>query len=149
MGREVIFSRKKKETKLESIQGMTTKELLSLGEDVFYRILKEIGEGAPRERARRLPLQGRPGNDWNSEVLEIFKTTKGKIYFSVYHQLHHTDTTLLVPFSEFMSPGDWRGRSSEMDRYGGETTVYCTYTPDDKAGVIREILREYVSQGHK
>lgn len=145
----ILFGRHKVETKLKAVREMGRDELLGLDNNVFQRILKETGSGFKEERTRRLTFTRAIGNDWNSEISEIYRTSSSKIGLIVYHQLSSTDTTLCVSLSEFLSPGKWVGESYERDRYGMEKVKYCIYTPDQKAEVIREILITYLKKKYQ
>lgn len=147
MGTLTLFGRIKKETKLKSIKEATTEDLLRVSENVFIRILKDIGK-VKYKGYREIYLCPAPGNDWNSDIPRIYSHRR-KVYLEIYHQLSNTDKYLTVPLSEFLCSGDWRGISYETDIHGFENPRYCTYTSGYKAEVVRKILEIYVEAKFK
>ena len=62
-----------------------------------------------------------------------------------YVQMDSTDTNHFEPYSNFSKDGDYTGKVFTTNRYGNSVPYYFTYDDrQDKAGVIKSILLEYV-----
>ena len=69
---------------------------------------------------------------------------KGKVYVNVYIQNEDTDTDKGELLSVFLKRGDFNTKAYFTNRYGDDIPTYVTYTPDDKAKVIKSILLHYL-----
>ena len=147
---EEIFKRYRPEKKLEMIKNFTHAELFGITKKTILRIIKEVGEGeASKERSKfkRLPLENRVGNSWNSVVETIYNWKKDEVYMEVYIQGDDTDTTDTCRIDDFINVRYETVTCAKLHEYfrdGYEHTMVANYNRDDRAKVIREILNTYV-----
>lgn len=145
-----LFKRTGARKKLGIINSLTDSELLQTSEDTIKRILKEAGHGKPRSRNKHLGISSdyRSGNDWNSNVVAV-NLEKGELWMDIYVQYSNTDTTTCERYNDFFKRGVYRGHIVESDRYGNPQTYYFNYSEEDKARVIKSILRQYIFNKYK
>ena len=142
---ELLFSRKTAKKKLEIVNNLTEKELLSVKKETFVRIIKEAGQGAPKSRNKvlRISQDRQEGNDWNS-TLELIEIYKKEVFVGLYVQYGNTDKSIYSFFENFFSDGEYRTHVNYSDRYGQQKIAYFYYSQRDKARCIRSILLEYL-----
>ena len=142
-----IFSRTSPEKKIEAINRFTESELLSVTSETVKRIVKETGFSIKKYgRDKELVISSDfiSGNNWNS-TLEAISIIGGCLHVRLYIQLNHTDTYICETFSKFFGHGQYRGKTTETNRYGDEIPHYCFYDKDDKARCMRSILLQFVN----
>ena len=142
---ELLFSRTTANKKLEIVNNLTEKELLSAKKETFVRMIKEAGKSAPKSRNKvlRISLDRQEGNDWNS-TLEQIEIYKKEVFVGLYVQYGNTDKSICSFFENFFADGEYRTSVNYSDRYGQQKIAYFYYSPRDKARCIRSILLEYL-----
>ena len=140
-----LFKRYAPKKKLEIINNLSTSELLATTPETIKRIAKEAGRsiGKSRDKVLHIDQDRRSGNNWNSSV-EAIEYINGNLYLNVYFQMDSTDTNICVKHEVFFKGGEYTGRHYTTNRYGDSVLHYFTYDRNDKAGVIKSILLEYV-----
>ena len=140
-----LFKRYAPKKKLEIINNLSTSELLLTTPETLMRIIKEAGTrvGSVRSKVLRISSARRSGNNWNSMV-EGFEIHRGKLMLDIYVQMDSTDTNHFEPYSNFSKDGDYTGKVFTTNYHGDSVPHYFTYDRQDKAGVIKSILLEYV-----
>ena len=142
-----IFSRTSPEKKIEAINKFTESELLSVTSETVKRIVKETGHSIKKYgRDKELAISGKlqAGNNWNS-TLEAISIIGGCLHVRLYIQLDHTDTYICETFSQFFKHDQYRGKTTETNRYGDKVPHYCFYDRDDKARCMRSILLQFIN----
>lgn len=145
-----LFKRYKPENKLAIIDKLTTIELFNVSPETILRCIKEAGNGDSRKarsRYKNLRLKNRVGNGWNSTVECIYNGKKDAVYLSVYIQGDDTDTICECRLSALLNGSDYDITFAELNesfRNGYSHTVIARYDKEDRARVIREILKSYV-----
>ena len=127
------------------VNALTKDELLSVTEQTITRIVKEVGANYPKSRDKKMYIKSglRCGNNWNSEI-DFLDYIKGKVYVNVYIQNEDTDTDKGELLSVFLKRGDYNIKAFFTNRYGDDIPTYVTYTPVDKAMVVKSILLHYL-----
>ena len=140
-----LFKRYAPKKKLEIINNLSTSELLATTPETLMRIVKEAGTrvGSVRSKVLRISSARRSGNNWNSTV-EAVEIHRGKLMLDIYVQMDSTDTNHFEPYSNFSKDGNYTGKVYTTNRYGDQVPIYFIYDREDKAGVIKSILLEYV-----
>ena len=140
-----LFKRYAPKKKLEIINNLSTSELLAISTETLMRIIKEAGTrvGTVRSKVLRISSARRSGNNWNSTV-EAVEIHRGKLMLDIYVQMDSTDTNHFEPYSNFGKDGDYTGKVFTTNYYGDSVPHYFTYDRQDKVGVIKSILLEYV-----
>ena len=140
-----LFKRYAPKKKLEIINNLTTTELLNTTTEAIKRIVKEAGKsiGKSRDKTLRINRDRQAGNDWNSTVEDV-EFIKGNLYLNIYFQTDHTDTNISEKYATFMQGDEYHGKHYTTNRYGDQVPTYLIYNREDKAGVIKSILLEYV-----
>lgn len=140
-----LFKRYAPKRKLEIINNLTTAELLTTTPETLMRIVKEAGTkaGTARSKVLRISSKRRSGNDWNSTI-ESVEIHRDKLVLDIYVQMDSTDTNHFEPYSNFSKDGNYTGKVYTTNRYGDQVPNYFIYNQEDKAGVIKSILLEYV-----
>ena len=140
-----LFKRYAPKKKLEIINNLSTSELLTISTETLMRIIKEAGTrvGSVRSKVLRISSARRSGNNWNSMV-EGFEIHRGKLMLDIYVQMDSTDTNHFEPYSNFSKDGDYTGKVYTTNRYGDQVPNYFIYDRENKAGIIKSILLEYV-----
>ena len=140
-----LFKRYAPKKKLEIINNLTTAELLNTSTETLMRIVKEAGTrvGTVRSKVLRISSARRSGNNWNSTV-EAVEIHRGKLVLDFYVQMDSTDTNHFEPYSNFSKDGNYTGKVYTTNRYGDQVPIYFIYDRENKAGVIKSILLEYV-----
>lgn len=144
-----LFKRYAPKKKLEIINNLTTDELLSVTLETIRRITKETGRsiGKSRNRVLRISNDRRSGNNWNSTV-EAVEFINGNLYLNIYFQMDNTDTNICEKYLDFFKGEEYHGKHYTTNRFGDQIPNYFTYNREDKAGVIKSILLEYVYTKH-
>ena len=139
-----LFKRYAPKKKLEIINNLTTAELLNTSTETLMRIVKEAGTrvGTIRSKVLRISSERRSGN--NNSTVEAVEIHRGKLMLDIYVQMDSTDTNHFEPYSNFSKDGDYTGKVFTTNYYGDSIPHYFTYNREDKAGVIKSILLEYV-----
>ena len=142
---QIIFTKTKPKKKLEIINNLSTSELLAPTPDTIKRIAKESGSniGKSRDKVLRISHNRQSGNNWNSSV-EAIEYIKGNLYLNVYFQMDSTDTNICVKHEVFFKGDEYHGKHYTTNRYGDEVPNYFIYDREDKAGVIKSILLEFL-----
>lgn len=142
---EELFKRYAPKKKLEIINNLTAAELLATTPETLMRIVKEAGTkvGTARSKVLRISSKRRSGNNWNSTV-ESIEIHRGKLMLDIYVQMDSTDTDHFEPYSNFSKDCNYTGKVYTTNRYGDQVPNYFIYNREDKAGVIKSILLEYV-----
>lgn len=145
-----LFKRYAPKKKIEIINNLNEKELLSTTPETINRIVREVGNRLYKSRDKELRISSnlRTGNGWNSWI-ESVGTQKNKLYLDIYIQMDHTDATIVEEYNTFFKRGDYQGKAFETNRYGDKEPHYCHYTESDKARVIQSILLQYVHSKYK
>lgn len=145
-----LFKRYAPKKKIEIINNLNEKELLSTTPDTINRIVREVGNRRYKSRDKELRISSnlRTGNGWNSWI-ESVGTQKNKLYLDIYIQMDHTDATIVEEYNTFIKRGDYTGKAFETNRYGDRVPNYCHYTEADKARMIQSILLQYVHTKYK
>ena len=139
-----LFKRYAPKKKLEIINNLTTAELLATTPETLMRIVKEAGTrvGTIRSKVLRISSERRSGN--NNSTVEAVEIHRGKLMLDIYVQMDSTDTNHFEPYSNFSKDGNYTGKVFTTNYYGDSIPHYFTYNREDKAGVIKSILLEYV-----
>ena len=139
-----LFKRYAPKKKLEIINNLTTAELLATTPETLMRIVKEAGTrvGTIRSKVLRISSERRSGN--NNSTVEAVEIHRGKLMLDIYVQMDSTDTNHFEPYSNFSKDGDYTGKVFTTNYHGDSVPHYFTYDRQDKAGVIKSILLEYV-----
>ena len=140
-----LFKRYAPKKKLEIINNLSTSELLAISTETLIRIVKEASTklGGARSKVLRISSARKSGNNWNSTV-ESVEIHRGKLVLDIYVQMDSTDTNHFEAYSNFSKDGDYTGKVYTTNRYGDQVPNYFIYDREDKAGVIKSILLEYV-----
>ena len=140
-----LFKRYAPKKKLEIINNLSTSELLAITPETIKRIAKEAGRsiGKSHDKVLRIDQERQSGNNWNSTV-EAIEYIKGNLYLNIYFQMDSTDTNICVKHEVFFKGEQYTGRYYTTNRYGDSVPHYFSYDRQDKAGVIKSILLEYV-----
>lgn len=140
-----LFKRYAPKKKQEIINNLTTAELLATTPETIKRIAKEAGKniGKSRDKVLRISHDRQSGNNWNSSV-EAIEYIKGNLYLNVYFQMDSTDTNICVKYEVFFKGDEYTGKHYTTNRHGDSVPHYFSYDRQDKAGVIKSILLEYV-----
>ncbi len=145
-----IFKRYAPGNKMRIVNSLSAAELLAIKLPTLERIIKEAGSGDFSKLKRNhnktlyLKSQYRPENKWNSRVDSIC-IYKGNLYINFYVQYENTDTNVEDHLVNFFESGDYVGSVRYEDRYGNPQTSYFRYYPEDKARVIKAILKTYIN----
>ena len=141
-----LFKRYAPKKKLELINGLSQSELLAITPETIKRIAKEAGRsiGKSRDKVLRIDQERQSGNNWNSTVEALEYIKKGNLYLNIYFQMDSTDTNICVKHEVFFKGDQYTGRHYTTNRYGDSVPHYFSYDRQDKAGVIKSILLEYV-----
>ena len=91
----------------------------------------------------RISNDRRIGNAWNSNI-EAVEYVKGNLYLNIYFQMDNTDTNICEKYLNFFKGNEYHGKYYTTNIYGDSVPNYFTYNREDKAGVIKSILLEYV-----
>lgn len=147
---EIIFSRTAPKKKMEIVENLTPKELLSVSPNTIKRMVKEVGSNQYKSRDKELYISRelRTGNNWNSEF-ESVGIYKGKLYVNLYVQYSNTDTTKSETYDNFFCKGDYRGNIIGSDHYGNQRHYYFTYNEADKARCVERLLMQYLTIKYK
>lgn len=140
-----LFKRYAPKKKLELISGLNTAGLLAVTPATIERIVKEAGRriGKSRNKVLRISNDRRSGNSWNSDI-EAVEFINGNLYLNIYFQMENTDTNICEKYLNFFKGDEYSGKHYTTNRYGDQVPNYFTYNREDKAGVIKSILLEYV-----
>ena len=140
-----LFKRYAPKRKLEIINNLTTAELLATTPETIKRITKEAGRSIRKSRDKilRINRDRQSGNNWNSSV-EAIEYIKGNLYLNIYFQMDSTDTNICVKYEVFFKGDQYTGKHYTTNYYGDSLPHYFSYDKQDKAGVIKSILLEYV-----
>ena len=145
-----IFKRYAPSNKMRIVNNLSESELLAIRLTTLERIIKEAGTGDVSKLKRNhnktlhIRSQYHPENKWNSSVDSIC-IYKGTLYINFYVQYSNTDTNIEDRLVNFLESGDYIGKVSYEDRYGNPQTSYFRYYPEDKARVIKAILKTYIN----
>ena len=147
---KIIFSRTAPNKKVEIVENLTPKELLSVNSDTIKRMVKETGSNRYKSRDKELFISHelKTGNNWNSE-LESVGIYKGNLYVNLYVQYSNTDTTKTESFDKFFCKGDYQGSIIGSDHYGNDRHYYFSYDESDKACCIGRLLLQYLYLRYK
>lgn len=146
-----IFKRYAPSNKLRIIDAASEADLLNIKLSTLERIIKEVGEGErgkQRSHNKQLYVRDREGNKWNSSV-EMISIYSKDIFIRFYVQYNSTDTSVADRLSNFLKRGEYLGTVSYTDRYDNPQTSYFRYYPEDKARVIKAILKTYVQAKYR
>ena len=140
-----VFKRDAPKKKLDLINGLSETELLATTPETLMRIVKEAGTkvGTARSKVLRISSERRSGNNWNSTV-ESVEIHRSKLMLDIYVQMDSTDTNHFEPYLNFSKDGNYTGKVYTTNYYGDSVPHYFTYDRQDKAGVIKSILLEYL-----
>ena len=140
-----LFKRYAPKRKLEIIYQLNANELLAITPESIKRIVKEAGRkiGRSRNIVLRISNDRRIGNAWNSNI-EAVEYVKGNLYLNIYFQMDNTDTNICEKYLNFFKGEEYHGKHYTTNKYGDTIPHYFTYNREDKAGVIKSILLEYV-----
>ena len=140
-----LFKRYAPKKKLEIINNLSTSELLATTPETIKRIAKEAGRkiGLRRDKVLRVDRERQAGNNWNS-IVESIEIHSGNLVLDIYVQMDSTDTNHFEPYSNFSKDGNYTGKVFTTNYHGDAVPHYFTYDRNDKAGVIKSILLEYV-----
>lgn len=141
-----IFKRYAPSNKLRIIDTASEADLLNIKLSTLERIIKEAGEGERnklRSHNKHLYVGDSEGNKWNStiEAINIYNKVS---FICFYVQYDNTDTSVSDKLSRFLERGTYLGTVSYTDRYDNPQTSYFRYYTEDKARVIKAILKTYV-----
>lgn len=147
---KIIFSRTAPKKKVEIIENLTPKELLSVSSDTIKRMVRETGSNRYKSRDKELYISRelRTGNNWNSELTSV-RTYKSGLSVDLYVQYSNTDTDVSEAYDKFFASGDYRGCIKRNDRYGNPQTYYFTYTSADKAECVKSLILQYIHLRYK
>ena len=140
-----LFKRYAPKKKLELINGLSQSELLVTTPETIKRIVKEAGRsiGKSRDKVLRINQDRQRGNNWDS-LVEAVEYIKDNLYLNIYFQMDSTDTNICVKHEVFFKGEQYTGRYYTTNRYGDSVPHYFSYDRQEKAGVIKSILLEYV-----
>ena len=140
-----LFKRYSPKKKLGLINGLGQSELLATAPETIKRIAKEAGRsiGKSRNKVLRISNDRRSGNNWNSDI-EAVEFINGNLYLNIYFQMDNTDTNICEKYLNFFKGEESHGKHYTTNKYGDTIPHYFTYNREDKAGVIKSILLEYV-----
>lgn len=140
-----LFKKYAPKKKLEIINNFTTAELLVTTPETIKRIVKETGKniGMSRNKVLYISKDRQIGNNWNS-LIEDAELIYGNLYLNIYFQMDSTDTNICEKYVTFMQGDQYHGKHYTTNRYGDQVPHYFIYDKQDKAGVIKSILLEYV-----
>lgn len=140
-----LFKRYSPKKKLEIIYQLRANELLATTPETIKRIVKETGKniGMSRNKVLYISKDRQIGNNWNS-VIEDVELIYGNLYLNIYFQMDSTDTNICEKYLIFFKGDEYRGKHYTTNRYGDQVPHYFIYDKQDKAGVIKSILLEYV-----
>ena len=140
-----LFKRYAPKKKLEIINNLSTSGLLATTPETIKRIAKEAGRsiGKSRDKVLRINQDRQRGNNWDS-LVEAVEYIKDNLYLNIYFQMDSTDTNICVKHEVFFKGEQYTGRYYTTNRYGDSVPHYFSYDRQDKAGVIKSILLEYV-----
>ena len=140
-----LFKRYKPKKKLDLIYQLSADELLATTPETIKRIAKETGRsiGKSRNKVLRISNDRRSGNNWNSDI-EAVEFINGNLYLNIYFQMDNTDTNICEKYLNFFKGEEYHGKHYTTNRYGDQVPNYFIYNREDKAGVIKSILLEYV-----
>ena len=140
-----LFKRYAPKKKLELINGLSQSELLATTPETIKRIAKETGRsiGKSRNKVLRISNDRRSGNNWNSDI-EAVEFINDNLYLNIYFQMDNTDTNICEKYLNFFKGEEYHGKHYTTNKYGDTIPHYFTYNREDKAGVIKSILLEYV-----
>ena len=140
-----LFKRYSPKKKLGLINGLGQSELLATAPETIKRIAKETGRsiGKSRNKVLRISNDRRSGNNWNSDI-EAVEFINGNLYLNIYFQMDNTDTNICEKCLNFFKGEEYHGKHYTTNKYGDTIPHYFTYNQEDKAGVIKSILLEYV-----
>ena len=140
-----LFKRYSPKKKLGLINGLGQSELLATAPETIKRIAKEAGRsiGKSRNKVLRISNDRRSGNNWNSDI-EAVEFINGNLYLNIYFQMDNTDTNICEKYLNFFKGEEYHGKHYTTNKYGDTIPHYFTYNREDKAGVIKSILLEYV-----
>ena len=140
-----LFKRYKPKKKLDLIYQLSADELLATTPETIKRIAKETGRsiGKSRNKVLRISNDRRSGNNWNSDI-EAVEFINGNLYLNIYFQMDNTDTNICEKYLNFFKGEEYHGKHYTTNKYGDTIPHYFTYNREDKAGVIKSILLEYV-----
>ena len=140
-----LFKRYSPKKKLGLINGLGQSELLATAPETIKRIAKETGRsiGKSRNKVLRISNNRRSGNNWNSDI-EAVEFINGNLYLNIYFQMDNTDTNICEKYLNFFKGEEYHGKHYTTNKYGDTIPHYFTYNREDKAGVIKSILLEYV-----
>ena len=146
----ILFSRIAPVKKLDSIDSLSSTELLAISPETIKRIVKEVGRKIGRTRCKELYISKTliTGNEWNSEF-EGIGCNNGKLYVILYVQYGNTDTTTCESFDKFFCKGKYVGSIEHTDRYGSPQTAHFIYDESDKARCMRRLLMQYLYLRYK
>lgn len=142
-----IFRKYKAERKAAIVFAASQQDLLRVNTDTITRIIKEVGEGSSakaRSHDKRLKLQHKVSNNWNSDIEEVALYHK-KLWIGFYLQYDNTDTPTDDSLENFLQPGPYTGSYEYEDRYGHTQTTYFRYNLEQKAAFIKELLLTYIN----
>ncbi len=147
---KIIFSRTAPKKKVEIVENLTPKELLSVGYDTIKRMVKEVGSNRYKSRDKEMYISHelRTGNNWNSQ-LESVGIYKGQLYVNLYVQYSNTDTTKTESLENFFCKGDYQGSIKGSDHHGNDRHYYFSYDESDKARCMRRLLLQYLTLKYK
>ena len=140
-----LFKRYAPKKKLGLINGLSQSELLATTPETIKRIAKETGRSIDKSRNKVLRISNnrRSGNNWNSDI-EAVEFINGNLYLNIYFQMDNTDTNICEKYLNFFKGEEYHGKHYTTNRYGDQVPTYFIYNREDKAGVIKSILLEYV-----
>ena len=140
-----LFKRYSPKKKLGLINELGQSELLATAPETIKRIAKETGRsiGKSRNKVLRISNDRRSGNNWNSDI-EAVEFINGNLYLNIYFQMDNTDTNICEKYLNFFKGEEYHGKHYTTNKYGDTIPHYFTYNREDKAGVIKSILLEYV-----
>lgn len=146
----IIFSRIAPKKKVEIVENLTLKELLSVSSDTIKRMVKETGSSRYKSRDKELFISHelRTGNNWNSEF-ESVGIYKGNLYVNLYVQYSNTDTIKSESLEKFFCKGDYQGSIKGSDHHGNERHFYFSYDESDKARCMGRLLLQYLTIKYK
>lgn len=147
---KIIFSRTAPKKKMEIVENLIPKELLSVSDDTIKRMVKETGSNYYKSRDKRLCLSSElsTGNNWNSDF-EGISVIKNRLYVDLYLQYSNTDTNTSETFEKFFCKGEYRGSVVRGDEYGNDRHYYFSYDESDKARCMRRLLIQYLTIKYK
>ena len=140
-----LFKRYAPKKKLGLINGLSQSELLATTPETIKRIAKETGRsiGKSRNKVLRISNDRRSGNNWNSDI-EAVEFINDNLYLNIYFQMDNTDTNICEKYLNFFKGEEYHGKHYTTNKHGDTIPHYFTYNQEDKAGVIKSILLEYV-----